>query len=103
MTITDIAKAIAPDAQQEIIGIRPGEKLHEQMVSPEDSYHTYEYPDHFKILPAIHQWSVDVNRIKGGRKVPEGFSYVSDTNADWMSVEALQQWIGANRAKIGVI
>lgn len=103
MNITDIAKAVAPDAEHEIIGIRPGEKLHEQMISPEDSYHTYEYSEHFKILPAIHQWSDDINRIKDGCKVPEGFIYASDTNSEWMDVKTLQQWIEAHRAKIGSI
>ena len=103
MKVTDIARAVAPDAQHEIIGIRPGEKLHEQMISPEDSYHTYEYPDHYKILPAIHEWSSDSARIKDGRKVPEGFTYASDSNTDWMQIEALQQWVEGNRAKIGAI
>ncbi|MDD2700470.1 MAG: UDP-N-acetylglucosamine 4,6-dehydratase (inverting) [Sideroxydans sp.] len=103
MVITDIAKAVAPEAEHEIIGIRPGEKLHEQMISPEDSYHTYEYPEHYKILPAIHQWSEDANRIKDGIKVPEGFTYESDNNKDWMSVQALKTWIEQNKAKIGTI
>ena len=103
MNITDIAKAVAPDAQHEIIGIRPGEKLHEQMISPEDSYHTYEYPEHFKILPAIHEWSTDVNRIKGGCKVAEGFSYASDANTEWMDISMLQKWIEGHRSRIGVI
>ncbi|TKB05599.1 UDP-N-acetylglucosamine 4,6-dehydratase (inverting) [Desulforhopalus sp. IMCC35007] len=103
MNITDIAKAVAPNAQHEIIGIRPGEKLHEQMISPEDSYHTYEYPEHFKILPAIYQWSTDLKRIKDGHKVPEGFSYASNTNTEWMDVETLQQWIQKNKKKIGAI
>lgn len=103
MVITDIAKAVAPEAEHEIIGIRPGEKLHEQMISPEDSYHTYEYPEHYKILPAIHQWSEDANRIKDGIKVPEGFTYESDNNKDWMTVQALQTWIEQNKAKIGTI
>ena len=52
MKITDLACAVAPEAKQEIVGIRPGEKLHEQMISEEDSFYTYEYPDYFKILPA---------------------------------------------------
>lgn len=103
MNITDIAKAVAPDAQHDIIGIRPGEKLHEQMISPEDSYYTYEYPEHYKILPAIFQWSIDTNRIKDGQKVPEGFSYTSDTNTEWMDVKTLQKWIEANKKKIGAI
>lgn len=101
MNIKDIAKAIAPDAQHEIIGIRPGEKLHEQMISSEDSYHTYSYPQHFKILPVINQWSADSNRIKDGRKVPEDFTYTSDTNDEWMDIKTLQQWIEIHRLKIG--
>lgn len=103
MNIVDIAKAVAPDAQHEIIGIRPGEKLHEQMISPEDSYHTYEYPEHFKILPAIHQCSSDVDRIKEGCKVAEGFTYASNTNPEWMNIKTLQQWITNNQSKIGTI
>lgn len=101
MGILDIAKAVAPDAEYEITGIRPGEKLHEQMISPEDSYYTYEYPEHFKILPAINEWSLDKERIKNGKKVPEGFSYESDSNPEWMSVEFLRDWIRENKAKIG--
>lgn len=100
MRITDIAKAVAPDARHEIVGIRPGEKLHEQMISPEDSFHTYEYPKYYKILPALHHWSIDANRIKDGRKVPEGFVYASDTNSEWMDTETLRQWIERNRRKI---
>lgn len=101
MNIADIAKAVASTAIHEIIGIRPGEKLHEQMISPEDSHHTYEYQSHYKILPAIHQWSTDINRIKDGRKVHEGFTYASDTNSEWMDIKTLQQWIEFNRDKIG--
>ena len=103
MNIMDIARASAPDAEHEIIGIRPGEKLHEQMISQEDSFHTYEYQDHFKILPAIHQWSSDTHRIKDGRKVPDGFNYASDTNTEWMDVKTLREWITTHRDKIGVI
>jgi len=103
MKVADIANAVAPDARHEIVGIRPGEKLHEQMISPEDSYHTYEYPEHYKILPAIHQWSSDSERIKDGCKVPEGFTYASDSNTDWMNIETLRHWIDSNRAKIGAI
>lgn len=103
MNIVDIAKAVAPNAEYEIIGIRPGEKLHEQMISPEDSYHTYEHPEYFKILPAIHQWSSDPLRIKNGVRVAEGFSYDSLSNQQKMSVQELQGWIESHRAKIGVI
>jgi UDP-N-acetylglucosamine 4,6-dehydratase/5-epimerase len=103
MRITDIADAVVPDAKQEVVGIRPGEKLHEQMISAEDSFHTYEYSEHFKILPAIHDWSSDPFRIKNGVKVPEGFIYASDNNKEWMSVSDLQRWIDDNREKIGNI
>lgn len=103
MKVTDLARVVAPNAKQEIVGIRPGEKLHEQMIGAEDSYYTYEYPEHFKILPAIHDWSADAARIKDGKKVPEGFVYSSDNNTEWMSQEDLQAWINANREKIGSI
>jgi UDP-N-acetylglucosamine 4,6-dehydratase (inverting) len=101
MKVTDIATAVSETARQEIVGVRPGEKLHEQMISEEDSLTTFEYPDHFTILPAIHNWSSDAARVKDGKKVAEGFVYRSDTNTEWMSVGELRSWISANDAKIG--
>jgi len=101
MKVTDVARAVAPDARMTITGIRPGEKLHEQMISVEDALYTYEYSQHFKILPAIHNWSNDPFRIKDGKKLPEGFVYSSDNNNDWMSVDALRKWIDTHRGKIG--
>ncbi len=101
MKVTDLARVVAPEARQEFVGIRPGEKLHEQMIGAEDAYYTYEYPEHFKILPAIHNWASCANRIKTGRKVAEGFVYSSDNNPEWMSDADLQAWIDANREKIG--
>jgi UDP-N-acetylglucosamine 4,6-dehydratase/5-epimerase len=103
MRVTDIAHAVDPNADHEVVGIRPGEKLHEEMISPEDALYTFEYPEHYKILPAINGWSKDKARINGGKPVPEGFSYTSDNNSDWMTTEALKSWIEANRQKIGVI
>lgn len=103
MKVTDIAKAVAPEAKQEIIGIRPGEKVHEQMIGSEDSFHTYEYEQHYKILPAIHNWSNCANRIKNGKRVPEGFSYTSDNNSEWMTVVELQAWIRGSSDQIGNI
>ena len=103
MTITDIAKAVAPEAAYDIIGIRPGEKLHEQMISSEDSYSTYEYDDHYKILPALNGWCYDAKRIKNGVKVPEGFVYTSDKNTEWMSTSALRKWIDKYRLQAGEI
>lgn len=101
MVITDIAKAVKPSAAQKVIGIRPGEKLHEQMIGPEDAPHTYEYDDYFKIIPAIHNWSKDPVRIKDGKQVAEDFTYASDNNAEWMKPEELSAWVEANREKIG--
>ena len=103
MTITDIAKAVAPASEKKIIGIRPGEKLHEQMIGVEDAPHTFEYDEYFKILPAIHNWSKDSKRIKNGKAVPENFIYSSDNNKEWMSAEELAVWIEENKDKIGLI
>ncbi len=103
MKVTDIARVVAPDAKQETIGIRPGEKLHEQMIGIEDSYYTYEYDEHFKILPAINGWWNDVKRIKNGKKVSEGFSYTSDNNKNWMKESELGAWLKSNFDKIGDI
>lgn len=103
MKVTDLARVIAPDAKQEVVGIRPGEKLHEQMIGAEDAYYTYEYTEHYKILPAINSWDKDAERIKDGKKVPEGFVYASDNNSEWMSDADLQAWLDANWEKIGAI
>jgi UDP-N-acetylglucosamine 4,6-dehydratase len=103
MNITEIAAAVAPETRVEIVGIRPGEKLHEQMIGVEDSPYTYDYDGYYKILPAIHRWSDDPARINNGSRVPPDFTYRSDSNPDRMSVDALKQWITLNRVKIGQI
>ena len=103
MKMTDVALACAPAAKHEIVGIRPGEKLHEQMIGPDDAPHTYEYADHYKILPAIHNWSHDPGRINGGKLVEPDFTYCSDNNTDWMTVKTLCTWIEQNREEIGKI
>lgn len=103
MKVIAIAKVVAPQARQKIIGIRPGEKLHEQMIGIEDAYYTYEYSEYYKILPAIHGWSDSPERIKDGKKVTEDFSYTSDNNKHWMQEKELQSWVDANRKKIGSI
>ena len=103
MKITDIALSVAPDISQKIIGIRPGEKIHEQMIGFEDASHTYEYEEHYKILPAIHNWSQDSKRIKDGRPVSPDFTYSSDNNKEWMSKEELSKWIESRKGKIGII
>ncbi len=103
MKVTDVALASAPNAKHNIVGIRPGEKLHEQMIGMEDALYTFEYPEYFKILPAINRWSSDPNRIKDGKKVPENFTYCSDNNHEWMSIVTLKSWIAQNREKVGTI
>jgi len=103
MKVTDIARVVAPEARHEIVGVRPGEKMHEQMIGIEDAPYTYEYEEHFKILPAINKWSDDPARIKGGLKVAEDFVYTSDLNSDWMDDKTLADWIAAHREKIGAI
>lgn len=103
MKVADIAKVIAPDAKHQIIGIRPGEKLHEQMIGIEDSYYTYEYKNYFKILPAINGWGNDAERIKDGIKVSEYFSYTSDNNNEWMKESELKAWLKNNFDKVGGI
>ena len=103
MTIGDIGRAVAPECRQKVVGVRPGEKIHEQMIGAEDSPYTFEYAEHYKILPQINNWASSAERIKDGHKVPDGFVYSSDNNTEWMSPEALTAWIGENIHKIGKI
>jgi UDP-N-acetylglucosamine 4,6-dehydratase (inverting) len=103
MKVTDVALAVDDKAMQEEVGIRPGEKLHEQMIGPEDALYTYEYPGHFKILPSINGWSQDADRIGKGVKVDPAFLYSSDNNKEWMEIPELKDWIEKNHNKIGNI
>jgi len=103
MKVTDVALAVDDKAKQEEVGIRPGEKLHEQMIGPEDALYTYEYPGHFKILPSINDWSKDPERVGKGVKVDPEFLYSSDNNKEWMKISELKEWIKENRSKIGNI
>lgn len=103
MKVTDLARVVAPECKQEVVGIRAGEKLHEQMIGAEDAYYTFEYPAHFKILPTINDWGSSPERIKDGKKVPEGFVYSSDNNTEWMTDAQVQTWIENNRSIIGSI
>ena len=94
--ITELAKAIAPKAEQQIIGIRPGEKIHEQMIAKEEASYTYEYKDYYKILPYINKWYLDRKRIKKGKKVSEDFNYSSNNNKSWISGKDLRTWLNKN-------
>lgn len=89
MKMTDVAKAIAPECDIKITGIRPGEKLHESMISVDDAANTREYDDHYRIFPTIHKWSADYSR-EGGTPVSGGFEYTSDKNTSWMTTDQLQ-------------
>jgi len=87
--ITDLAKAILPDCVLKEVGIREGEKLHEVMITKEDSLYTYEYDQHFIVYPHMSWWTEN-NAIQGGRPVAHGFEYSSGTNRWWLTVEQLR-------------
>lgn len=90
MNIMDLAKAIAPECEIEIVGIRPGEKLHEAMIMEDDARHTLEFDSYYAILPELSWWSVE---DKGGKKLAEDFSYISNTNTHWLTVEELRELV----------
>lgn len=88
--ITDLAQAILPGCEMPEVGIREGEKLHEIMVTREDSMLTYEYDKHFIVYPHFDWWDKDQIQA-GGKKVEQGFEYSSGTNTEWLSVEQIQE------------
>lgn len=93
MKVVDVASTIAPKAKLKIVGIRPGEKIHESMISQEDARSTFEYPTCFKILPTIYDWHHSRERIGAGKPCSEGFSYTSENNSLWMTPAELNRWI----------
>jgi FlaA1/EpsC-like NDP-sugar epimerase len=99
MNVVDIARAVAPEVEIEITGIRPGEKLHEQMISVEDAPFTYEYGDHYKIVPAINDWTDHHRQVAGADLVAPNFSYESNTNPHWMTSSELLKWLEAFSSK----
>ena len=88
--ITDLAQAILPGCEMPEVGIREGEKLHEIMVTKEDSMNTYEYDKHFIVYPNMEWWNNSKIQA-GGKKVEQGFAYSSDNNTEWLSVEELKE------------
>ena len=94
MNIMDLARAIAPEAKTEIIGIRPGEKLHEVMISSDDAINTLEFSNYYIIQPAHPWWdNLKYISIKGGKPVENGFVYSSENNPQWLTVKQLQEMI----------
>ena len=91
MNMMDLAKAIAPECKTEIVGIRPGEKLHEMMISEDDARNTVELDDCYVIQPTVNWWNKAFH--SEGKPMPEGFSYRSDTNTQWLSIEQLKTMI----------
>ena len=92
--ITDVATAIAPELEQREVGIRPGEKIHEEMITPSDSFYTYDMGEYYAILPTVPNWNLEEYRKAfGAEKVDNGFSYNSGTNTEWVTVEELRRFI----------
>jgi UDP-N-acetylglucosamine 4,6-dehydratase (inverting) len=92
--ITDIAEAIGPDCEKPVVGIRPGEKIHEEMITSSDSYYTYDLGKYYVILPATHKWNKEDYLQKfNAKKVKPGFQYNSGKNEDWESIENLRNLI----------
>jgi UDP-N-acetylglucosamine 4,6-dehydratase/5-epimerase len=95
--VTDMAEAIAPSARQEIVGIRPGEKLHEEMITETDAVNTLEFSNHYVICPSGVRWKKgELAASRQGTEVPFGFRYNSGTNTEWLSVDALREQIRKN-------
>lgn len=92
MKVTDLAKAIGPECEIEVIGIRPGEKLHEAMIMEDDARHTLEFDTYYVIQPEFSWWYAD--KFEGGTPLPEGFAYTSDNNKEWLNVRDLERMIG---------
>ena len=92
--ITDVATAVAPKCKQEIIGIRPGEKIHEEMITYSDSFTTYDLGKYYVLLPQVTNWDLEkyISHFKAV-KVPIGFNYSSGENTEWLTVEELREQI----------
>lgn len=93
-TILDLAKAIAPEAEIDVVGIRPGEKLHEEMISEDDARRSFRFADHFVITPLVATWTGSTE-LSAGERLPDGYSYKSDTNDRFLSVEEIKTMLGA--------
>ncbi|WP_281217081.1 UDP-N-acetylglucosamine 4,6-dehydratase (inverting) [Lysinibacillus capsici] len=92
MKVTDLAKAIGPECEIEVIGIRPGEKLHEAMIMEDDARHTLEFDDYYVIQPELAWFAKE--QLDGGESLPDGFAYTSDNNTEWLTIEQLSEMVG---------
>lgn len=101
MRVVDLAAAVAPGLDHEIIGIRPGEKMHEVMITADDARVTLELEDRYVITPAFPFWTQEHLEIKGAVKVSDGFRYASDTNTEWLTDETLSDLIGPSDSDNG--
>ncbi|EAP86973.1 UDP-N-acetylglucosamine 4,6-dehydratase (inverting) [Croceibacter atlanticus] len=92
--ITDVAEAIGPECEKPVVGIRPGEKIHEEMITSSDSYYTYDLGKYYTIIPATHRWKLEEFITKfSAKRVADGFKYNSGENEDWETVEGLRNLI----------
>jgi FlaA1/EpsC-like NDP-sugar epimerase len=92
--ILDVAQAIGPDCEHKIVGIRPGEKVHEEMITTSDSFTTYDLGKYYVILPQVTNWDIEEYKKEFNAKlVPQGFSYTSGDNAEWETVDTLRSLI----------
>jgi UDP-N-acetylglucosamine 4,6-dehydratase len=95
MNVSELARALAPECETKVVGIRAGEKLHEVMVPEDDARNTLEYDGYFAVLPAYHEWRTEDYVAKnGGKPCPDGFRYSSDTNSHWLTAEEMRVLAG---------
>jgi UDP-N-acetylglucosamine 4,6-dehydratase len=89
MSVMDLAEALAPDAEQEIIGIRPGEKVHEVLLTSDEARHAVRFEDYYAIYPDFPYWRT--TGFPSGEELPPGFRYASDTNDEWLDADQLRE------------
>src|SRR5690606_18864544 len=95
--ILDVAEAIGPECEKPVVGIRPGEKVHEEMITSSDSYYTYDLGKYYVILPSTHKWKLeDFVKKFNAVKVSKGFQYNSGENTEWVNAEELRELIVAH-------
>ena len=98
MRVVDVARAMAPGLEHEIVGVRPSEKLHEVLISEDDARLTLELDDAYIVRPAFHFWTPEAIHETGARPVAEDFRYTSDTNTQWIDAEGLQRLLNEHES-----